>query len=205
MSLMEICPACRYSLRGLPARHACPECGFRYDKDACLVVPRQVGRIIYGVASTAMFLAGLFLWWWGVRGIGPLLSLTIGFIGIVGSVWHLRRCNRFILVSINELRVVDFHAQERVFPMSQIVDAKWSRISGSVTVTAPDGRELTVIPPEFLGSHRRSKLLALVVRQHLAVRSSSTGGLSQGQVNDTTIREADRRTRSVDSQGTGWS
>ncbi len=26
------CPQCEYSLRGLPSRHACPECGFEYDE-----------------------------------------------------------------------------------------------------------------------------------------------------------------------------
>lgn len=28
----ERCPRCRYALRGLPANHACPECGLRYDE-----------------------------------------------------------------------------------------------------------------------------------------------------------------------------
>lgn len=26
------CPQCDYSLRGLPRRHQCPECGFTYDE-----------------------------------------------------------------------------------------------------------------------------------------------------------------------------
>ena len=26
------CPRCDYSLRGLPANHACPECGLRFDE-----------------------------------------------------------------------------------------------------------------------------------------------------------------------------
>lgn len=32
------CFRCGYSLRGLPARHACPECGLRYDED-CEIYP----------------------------------------------------------------------------------------------------------------------------------------------------------------------
>lgn len=32
-SPLATCPACRYSLRGLPADSACPECGFAYDAD----------------------------------------------------------------------------------------------------------------------------------------------------------------------------
>lgn len=29
----DLCPRCGYALRGLPADHACPECGLRYDHE----------------------------------------------------------------------------------------------------------------------------------------------------------------------------
>lgn len=168
--MLEVCPACQFFLRGLPEKHVCPECGFRYDRNACHVAPVRMGRIVYGIASTAMFLTGVFLSWWETRGIGPLIFITIGLMGMMGALWHLKKKNRFVLVSLDELRIVDFADQERVFSMSQIVDAEWSWISGSVTVTAQDKRELVVIPAGFLGSARRSRLLVLSVRQHLAAR-----------------------------------
>lgn len=39
------CPRCLFSLRGLPANHACPECGLRYDEQCKLYTvanPQQV-------------------------------------------------------------------------------------------------------------------------------------------------------------------
>src|SRR5262249_38777567 len=29
---LETCPVCEYSLRSLPTRHRCPECGFEFDE-----------------------------------------------------------------------------------------------------------------------------------------------------------------------------
>lgn len=37
MTPLKHCPRCRYNLRGLPARHTCPECGFAYDPD-CVII-----------------------------------------------------------------------------------------------------------------------------------------------------------------------
>ena len=32
--MLDACPRSGYSLNGLPADHACPECGLRYDRDS---------------------------------------------------------------------------------------------------------------------------------------------------------------------------
>lgn len=176
---MEACPVCRYSLRGLPARHKCPECGFRYNKHACLVAPYRLLQVILAVANSVMFLTGVSLWLLKVSGIGHWFLLTCGLTGFVYAARCRRMSNRFILVSSDELRVIDLRTQEEVIPMTKIVDAKWSRISGIVTVTGITGRELIVIPSEFLGSHRRSRRVVILVRQHLADRPSGSVGLDE--------------------------
>ncbi len=33
MKPLTWCPQCKYSLKGLPANHSCPECGFEYDAE----------------------------------------------------------------------------------------------------------------------------------------------------------------------------
>lgn len=38
---LDSCPVCNYSLRGLPARHRCPECGFEYDEHTRAWRPRS--------------------------------------------------------------------------------------------------------------------------------------------------------------------
>lgn len=49
------CPRCDYSFRGLPANHACPECGLKYD-EACaifsVVNPKQLVVVWIVVIST---------------------------------------------------------------------------------------------------------------------------------------------------------
>lgn len=170
--MIEVCPACRYSLRGLPEKHSCPECGFRYDRNACLLTRPRLGLIVFGATSAAMLVTGVALWWWlgewVGRGMAPSLFVSVGLMGVLASAWRLRRSSRFIVVSRDELRVVDCRYQEKSFPMNEIADAEWSRISGAVTVTAFGGRELIVIPPQFLGSHRRSKLLSTLVKRNLS-------------------------------------
>lgn len=41
------CPMCDYPLTGLPAAHACPECGFRYDENTRVWVgePRRFSKL----------------------------------------------------------------------------------------------------------------------------------------------------------------
>lgn len=172
--MIDICPTCRYSLRGLPEKHSCPECGLRCDRNACLLARPRRGLIVFGVMNIAMFVTGFALrWWlgeWVGRGMAPLLFVSAGLMGVLVTTWRLRRCNRFIIVSPDELRVFDSRHQEKSFPMNQIIDAEWSRINGAVTVKALDGRELIVISSEFLGSHQRSKLLAKLIKGHITVK-----------------------------------
>lgn len=42
------CPSCRYSLRGLPSAHQCPECGLEYDDRTIVFSPLQPWRPFVG-------------------------------------------------------------------------------------------------------------------------------------------------------------
>ncbi len=56
MPSMTDCPECRYPLKGLPEKHACPECGLRYDEHS-VVRRAKVPFAFYG--GFLGFLGGL--------------------------------------------------------------------------------------------------------------------------------------------------
>lgn len=93
------CPACLYSLCGLPARHVCPECGFEYDEHVRLwEAPQQrrvkdVLRLSFGLAL--LVIMSLFL----VQ-ISTTISLFVGFIlTVMMQLWATRRRRDYIAVT----------------------------------------------------------------------------------------------------------
>lgn len=185
--MITLCPMCRYSLHGLPAKHTCPECGFRYDRNAYTASRPRVGLIIFVAANVALVLAGIGLWWWygaAPRATTASMFVIVGLMYLVATSWRLARCKRFVLVSDDELRIFDARHQEQVFPMTQISDAKWSRTDGMVEVFAHGGAVLTRIPSSLLGSHRRSKTLATTITTFAGARDRGKpdGGNDQEKV-----------------------
>ncbi|MCB9852519.1 MAG: hypothetical protein H6819_05450 [Phycisphaerales bacterium] len=84
------CPICEYSLKGLPAVHACPECGFRYDTNTRIWIaePRKKqpsdARVVIFIPLTVIgFLA--------VRWAGPILGVILYLILLllVGAIIKL--------------------------------------------------------------------------------------------------------------------
>lgn len=96
------CPRCAYSLRGLPAEHACPECGFTYDADSRIWYirpPRFVIVFLSLVVGIPFLVSTIRLTILTLAdGRFPLgLSLfTLTFYGITAGlfVWIIRRGRR---------------------------------------------------------------------------------------------------------------
>lgn len=179
LGALDVCPGCQYSLRGLPAEHCCPECGFRYDRDARVFSRARLGLFVFGLASALLIVAGVVMrWWfgsWMARGMAPLYFAPMGVMGVLATAWRLRMSGRFILLSRDELRVFDNRHRERAFLMNRIADAEYSRVDGSVKITGFDGRELIFIGREFLGSRRRSKRLASLINGHVFATQAGYG------------------------------
>lgn len=89
------CANCRYSLKGLPRTHRCPECGLHYDEWTRIWRPRYPAWAYWTPLGMVLLVVGLDLddiargdWsgvLWKLIFVGPI----IGF-----GVWQIRRANR---------------------------------------------------------------------------------------------------------------
>ena len=81
------CPICRYSLRGLPVEHKCPECGFEYDQETSVFYPRWKPRFIFLVVCVVTVIA---LWTYvGSIGVYGTVGMVITLLSTY-YIWHLR-------------------------------------------------------------------------------------------------------------------
>ncbi len=77
MPSLPECPECRYSLKGLPEKHACPECGLRYDEHS-VVHRTKVPFAVYG--GLLGFLGGVPGFVQMFRAIRLELAIVISFL-----------------------------------------------------------------------------------------------------------------------------
>ena len=61
--MLGVCPKCRYSLRGLPSSHSCPECGARYDEQSGMWRSSQRHRRFYLLATVGLGIALIWNFW----------------------------------------------------------------------------------------------------------------------------------------------
>ncbi|MBN2445456.1 MAG: hypothetical protein JXO22_01925, partial [Phycisphaerae bacterium] len=98
MSNLTNCPRCNYSLRGLPARHTCPECGLAYDEESRVWRPRHPWTVHIGALGIALLLLpmgsavlphlmnGLLPPAWpSVGGASVLIGAVVVFVGICSA------------------------------------------------------------------------------------------------------------------------
>lgn len=95
---LDSCPVCNYSLRGLPARHRCPECGFEYDEHTRVWHPRSCWRFA-GFTFFCCALAILNAWeaFSGEHWTKGLVCASIP-IAIIAVTIHVYRKRPFVAV-----------------------------------------------------------------------------------------------------------
>ena len=137
------CPRCTYSLRGLPANHACPECGLRFDERCELyrvANPRQVffvWMVIFGsgwvvlkhLPQVANFAAASA---WDKVGAVAAVAWFF-FVGF--AIWFLvKRYRRGFEVAVTGdgliVRLPGFN--DELIP--------WDKIGGASVVKVPEGK-----------------------------------------------------------------
>lgn len=154
------CPRCGYSLSGLPRQYNCPECGFRYDCDGIVIQPSRRGWMILVVLNLLLFGFGVFVWL--RQGL-----LTLFLCGGIGAIVAGIRAgpHRLVFVSRDELRIIWRKSREEAFSMIEVRGAKWSRISGSVSIIGDQDRNLAVLPFAFFRSHSEAKTLVSAITE----------------------------------------
>ncbi len=75
--MLDKCPQCNYAFTGLPADHACPECGLRYDERSEVYKHRRPASLFLGL---------------GVFACVPLFGVPYSLRGLVGRLAWLRPC-----------------------------------------------------------------------------------------------------------------
>jgi len=85
------CPQCEYSLRGLPARHRCPECGFEYDEYTRVWKPRRPWAI-YVLASFPLMILVLNLSNFRIRaGLSGVWGIALSVFAVIAVAVCVRR------------------------------------------------------------------------------------------------------------------
>jgi hypothetical protein len=148
--MLERCPQCSYSLSGLPTKHACPECGLRYDErsevwraqwdrygrsyalaiiiPSCTFIP--VGLVQFGLDDS----------------FGSLFFAVLLFGLLVGLFIHMRigQGRPRMAVLPDGLFILSLIGKPRLIPWSQIADAKHSNGLGVTQVRLNNGRRISV-------------------------------------------------------------
>lgn len=117
------CPSCRYSLRGLPSAHQCPECGLEYDDRTIVFSPFQPWRPFVG-EMVAMVFFTLFLFPNAIMALGRLASpgwrpfvwllLYVWPVLTAIRIWLAYRRPNFIIANKHGLSVRVFQVLRRV-------------------------------------------------------------------------------------------
>jgi hypothetical protein len=73
---LEECPKCEYSLKGLPASHRCPECGFEYDDRTFVLM--GIARGTTGMSTSRKVL-------WGIAAAVPMVGPQVAAVVLVSA------------------------------------------------------------------------------------------------------------------------
>ena len=149
-SLLEKCPWCEYSLRGLPVVHHCPECGLEVDRRWNRTFPvslrrstwRKVGVFLFWALLSTYVIFAIYVTSMaqGARGfIFFVFTLPLGILISLGwAFYRLRKQPAFVAIGPRGLHVCDRHAKARTIPWKDIRQARYNLLRERVEVESND-------------------------------------------------------------------
>jgi len=168
------CPLCTYSLRGLPDRHRCPECGYDYDQRMEVIEQSATLAVIF-LGCLAMAAVGLFILWpIQLRGLGVVFAP----IGLVYMLWYVTRFfagyHNKVVIGPDGIQLIKRRRVRDRFSWSQISRVTGGR--GSVELRDRHDCILHSVTEGFLGSDNRLKQLREVATAFLEDAGQTNGG-----------------------------
>ncbi len=131
---LDRCPACRYSLQGLPSVYRCPECGFEYD-EGTIILSETVSK-----TSRWSLLALILLFFTGpldeiVQGISTrgsllttrfILSLlaTLFYVGFTGFMVRFALYPPTVIVNSVGVHLCPFRRIRKTYSWPEIIDVR---------------------------------------------------------------------------------
>jgi len=147
--LLANCPRCAYALRGLPAKHRCPECGLEVDR-RWQIIPTSGDHLRtsrlrkYAVAIRwfVILYSGVFVlvslggaW---IRG-NPLPALAI-FVAVGFVVWRRMPRRRFIALGPEGIHLYDSRGTYTHCSWKGLGYARLDLTTGYITITGKEGK-----------------------------------------------------------------
>jgi hypothetical protein len=153
---------CGYEMRGLPAVHTCPECGFDCDPQA-MVFPLSTHApdIHYIGQSGGLMILCLLASQRRMFDRGSSLAIMVLLAAVV--VWYATRIVRrtgapsSLIVNRTGLYYYDAGRVVTAIPWCQIARADWSRVTGALVVVDHLGKALLRTGVARLGSSKNSR------------------------------------------------
>lgn len=118
--LLQLCPWCRYELRGLPIEHRCPECGGEFDRrwqvfggksisSKSLRAARPVTFMLIGVLCWFLLVTGAYIFSGQWEGLSCMIPMSIAASLAVATFYF--RPSHLIVLAPDGVRVFEGRRQ----------------------------------------------------------------------------------------------
>lgn len=165
--MLTHCPICKYDLTGLPDRHACPECGYDFDRDSEIIQlepppPRWLWWLFTVLGLYSVFSIVLL-----AKTIPNSLMFALPLIPFLGIYFSFRPNRPAAVIRSWEIQIIRRRAIAERYSLDGVALAEWQIVNGGVLLLDSEKRELGHIHRAPRWSANATKRLAAVINKRL--------------------------------------